>query len=143
MIRTHDGGGINGSGAGDIDGVGRSRIFANLSADPTVAASYNFGPSDTMINDMVATGAEVYFRVGRSNLTGTGQATPPPDFAKYAQIVQHVIMHYNQGWDNGFSLGIRYFEIWNRARLHSLLDGDRSPVLRPLQDDRPRHQGHG
>ncbi len=113
MIRTHDGGGINGSGAGDIDGVGRSRIYANLNADPTVAASYNFGPSDTMINDMIATGAEVYFRVGRSNLSGTGQNTPPPDFAKYAQIVQHVIMHYNQGWDNGFSLGIRYFEIWN------------------------------
>jgi xylan 1,4-beta-xylosidase len=113
MIRTHDAGGIGGSGAGDIDGVGSSRMFPNVNADPTLAASYNFGPSDTMINDIVAAGAEVHFRVGRSNLTGTGQNTPPPDFAKYAQIVQHVIMHYNQGWDNGFSLGIRYFEIWN------------------------------
>jgi xylan 1,4-beta-xylosidase len=113
MIRTHDAGGINGSGAGDIDGVGRSRIFPDLNADPTLAGSYSFGPSDAMINDVVATGAEVYFRVGRSNLSGTGQNTPPPDFAKYAQIVQHVIMHYNQGWDNGLSLGIRYFEIWN------------------------------
>ena len=61
--------GASGSGAGDIDGVGSSRMFPNLNADPTLAASYNFGPSDTMINDIVAAGAEVYFRVGRSNLT--------------------------------------------------------------------------
>jgi hypothetical protein len=34
MIRTHDAGGINGSGAGDIDGPGRSRLFPSWSADP-------------------------------------------------------------------------------------------------------------
>jgi hypothetical protein len=113
MIRTHDAGGINGSGVGDIDGVGGSRMFPNLNADPTLPASYNFDPSDAMIKDILDTGSEVYFRVGRSNIQGTGQNTPPPDFAKYAQIVEHVVMHYNQGWDNGFSYGIKYFEIWN------------------------------
>ena len=113
MIRTHDAGGINGSGVGDIDGPGRSRMFPNLNADSTAAASYNFGPSDTMIKNIRDAGAEVYFRMGRSNLMGAGANTVPPDFDKYADVVKHVVMHYNQGWANGFSDGIRYFEIWN------------------------------
>jgi hypothetical protein len=111
MIRTHDAGGINGSGVGDVDGPGRSRMFPNLNADSTVEASYSFGPTDTMIKNIRDAGAEVYFRVGRSNLTGAN--TVPPDFDKYADIVKHVVMHYNQGWASGFSYGIRYFEIWN------------------------------
>jgi hypothetical protein len=52
MIRTHDGGGINGSGAGDVDGPGASRMVPSLTADPTVATSYNFGPTDSMIKNM-------------------------------------------------------------------------------------------
>jgi hypothetical protein len=111
MIRTHDAGGINGSGSGDIDGPGRSRMFPNLNADPANAASYNFGPTDTLIKNIRDLGADVYFRVGRSNLSGGN--TVPPDFDKYADIVKHVVMHYNQGWASGFTYGIRYFEIWN------------------------------
>jgi xylan 1,4-beta-xylosidase len=113
MIRTHDAGGINGSGTGDIDGVGSARMFPNLNADATDAASYNFGPSDTMIKNIRDAGAEIYFRVGRSNIGGFDGNTVPPDFDKYAEIVKHVVMHYNQGWASGMSLGIRYFEIWN------------------------------
>jgi hypothetical protein len=52
MIRTHDGGGINGSGAGDVDGPGRSKMFPGFSADPASEASYNFGPTDTMLKNM-------------------------------------------------------------------------------------------
>jgi xylan 1,4-beta-xylosidase len=113
MIRTHDAGGINGSGVGDVDGPGRSRMFPNLNADASVESSYNFGPTDTMIKDIRDAGAEVYFRVGRSNLMGAGANAVPPDLDKYADIVKHVVMHYNQGWASGFSYGIRYFEIWN------------------------------
>lgn len=111
MIRTHDAGGINGSGSGDIDSTGSGNMFPNLNADPASEASYTFGPSDAMIKNIVDAGAEVYFRVGRSNI-GFPNAVPP-DFDKYAEIVKHVVMHYNQGWANGFSYGIRYFEIWN------------------------------
>jgi xylan 1,4-beta-xylosidase len=111
MIRTHDAGGINGSGTGDIDGSGSSRMFPDLNADPANAASYNFGPSDAMIKNIRDAGAEVYFRVGRSNIGFPN--TVPPDFDKYAEIVKHVVMHYNQGWAGGFSYAIRYFEIWN------------------------------
>lgn len=111
MIRTHDAGGINGSGTGDIDSTGSGNIFPNLNADPASEASYSFGPSDAMIKDIRDTGAEVYFRVGRSNIGFPN--TVPPDFDKYAEIVKHVVMHYNQDWAQGFSYGIRYFEIWN------------------------------
>ena len=111
MIRTHDGGGINGTGAGDVDGPGSSRMVPSLTADPTLAASYNFGPTDSMLKNMRDAGAQIYFRVGRSNISGANSV--PPDFAKYAQFVQHIVMHYNQGWANGFMYGIKYFEIWN------------------------------
>jgi hypothetical protein len=111
MIRTHDAGGINGSGTGDIDGPGRSRLFPNWTADPADPASYNFGPTDTLIKNIVDMKAEVYFRVGRSNIRGGN--TVPADFDKYGEVVKHVVMHYNQGWANGFKYGIRYFEIWN------------------------------
>jgi xylan 1,4-beta-xylosidase len=111
MIRTHDGGGVQGTGAGDVDGPGASRMVPSLTADPTLAASYNFGPTDSMIKNMRDAGAQIYFRVGRSNISGAN--TVPPDFAKYAQFVQHIVMHYNQGWASGFTYGIKYFEIWN------------------------------
>ena len=86
-------------------------MVPSLTADPTLAASYNFGPTDSMIKNMRDTGSDIYFRVGRSNISGAN--TVPPDFAKYAQFVQHIVMHYNQGWANGFMYGIKYFEIWN------------------------------
>jgi xylan 1,4-beta-xylosidase len=111
MIRTHDIGGINGTGAGDVDGPGRSRMFPNMNADPNLEASYNFGPTDNAIQNIKDIGAEVFFRVGRSNISGGN--TVPQDFDKYAEIVKHIVMHYNQGWASGVKLGIRYFEIWN------------------------------
>jgi xylan 1,4-beta-xylosidase len=111
MIRTHDAGGINGSGAGDVDGPGRSSMFPNLSADPSSEASYKFGPTDALIKNIRDANAEVYFRVGRSNISGSN--TVPTDFDKYADVVKHIVMHYNQGWANGFQYGIKWFEIWN------------------------------
>ncbi len=113
MIRTHDACGINGTGCGDLDGLGKSCMFPSWTADATAAASYNFGPTDKMIQNIRAAGAEVFFRVGRSNLGGLDNNKVPADFDKYAEVVKHVVMHYNQGWANGFTYGIKYFEIWN------------------------------
>jgi xylan 1,4-beta-xylosidase len=85
-------------------------IFPDWSKDPENPASYRFGPTDVAINAIVASGAEVYYRVGRS--WGAHNA-PPPDFDKFASVVAHVEMHYNQGWANGFHDRIRYWEFWN------------------------------
>jgi hypothetical protein len=111
MIRTHDAGGIQGSGAGDVDGPGRGKMVPNLNADPASESSYSFATTDAMIKNIVDTGAEVYFRVGRSNISGSGSV--PPDFDKYAEFVKHIVMHYNKGWANGFQYGIKWWEIWN------------------------------
>lgn len=91
-----------------------SIIFPDWSADPEKPESYHFRPSDKVISAIRASGAEVYYRVGRS---WGANIEPPPDFDKYANAVKHVAMHYNQGWANGFHFNIRYWEFWNEPEL--------------------------
>ena len=85
-------------------------IFPDWSANPEKAESYRFAPTDKVIQAIRETGAEVYYRIGRS--FGANR-NPPEDFDKFADIVKHIAMHYNQGWANGFHDNIRYWEFWN------------------------------
>ena len=85
-------------------------IFPDPNADPENPASYNFGPTDKVLAAIRATGAEIYYRIGRS---WGAHIAPPADFDKYANVVKHIAMHYNQGWANGFHYQIRYWEFWN------------------------------
>ena len=85
-------------------------IFPDPNADPENPKSYNFGPTDKVLAAIRATGAEIYYRVGRS---WGAHTSPPADFDKYANIVKHIAMHYNQGWADGFHYQIRYWEFWN------------------------------
>jgi xylan 1,4-beta-xylosidase len=85
-------------------------IFPDWSADPNRPESYNFGPSDKVIQGILATGAQVYYRIGRS---WGADYSPLPDLDKFAAVVKHVAMHYNQGWANGFHNTVDYWEFWN------------------------------
>jgi xylan 1,4-beta-xylosidase len=85
-------------------------IFPDGSADPEKPASYNFAPTDKVLAAIRASGAEIYYRIGRS---WGANINPPADFDKYANVVKHIAMHYNQGWANGFHYDIRYWEFWN------------------------------
>jgi hypothetical protein len=85
-------------------------IFPDWSADPEKAESYRFGPTDEVIGAIRDSGAQVYYRVGRSF---GGNRNPPADFDKFAAVVKHIAMHYNQGWAKGFHDSIRYWEFWN------------------------------
>jgi len=87
-----------------------STIFPDWNADPEKPESYRFGPTDEVIQAIRETGAEVYYRVGRS--FGANR-NPPADFDKFADIVKHIAMHYNRGWANGFHDNVRYWEFWN------------------------------
>jgi xylan 1,4-beta-xylosidase len=87
-----------------------SIIFPDWKADPEKPESYNFAPTDGVIAAIRASGAEVYYRIGRS---WGANVNPPEDFNKFASVVKHIAMHYNQGWSNGFHDGIRYWEFWN------------------------------
>ncbi|MGC1128445.1 MAG: hypothetical protein WA875_02680 [Candidatus Acidiferrales bacterium] len=89
-------------------------IFPDWSKDPEKAENYNFGATDKAIEAIRASGAEVYYRIGRSFGARTA---PPVDFDKYAEVVKHVEMHYNSGWAHGYHDGIRYWEFWNEPEL--------------------------
>jgi hypothetical protein len=96
--------------AGVVEAGNQSTIFPDLNADPEKPESYNFAPTDKVLADIHASGAAIFFRVGRS---WGSNAEPPADFDNYASVVKHIAMHYNQGWANGFHYRIEYWEFWN------------------------------
>jgi xylan 1,4-beta-xylosidase len=131
LVRTHDA-----YGPGDIDArfttppsptgfnVSSARnaldIFPDASADPENPKSYNFAPTDRLVASIVGLGAQAIFRLGRSE---TSDVTPPKDFARYASVVEHIVLHYNRGWAHGFHYGLRYWEVWNEPDLGKLFWG--------------------
>jgi len=96
--------------AGVVRAGNASIIFPDWNADPEDPESYHFAATDKAIASIIASGAEVYYRIGRS---WGARTEPPPDYDKYASVVKHIAMHYNQGWDDGFHDHIRYWEFWN------------------------------
>jgi xylan 1,4-beta-xylosidase len=96
--------------AGVVKAGNDAILFPDMSADPEKPESYNFGPTDKVLAAIRASGAEIYYRIGRS--WGADMA-PPADFDKFANVTKHIAMHYNQGWANGFHYHIRYWEFWN------------------------------
>ncbi|MBQ8742354.1 MAG: hypothetical protein IJZ03_03195 [Clostridia bacterium] len=96
-----------------------TRIFPNFDADVNDPASYEFPCTDESILACLAAGTETFFRLGQTiehQIKKYG-ILPPKDFQKWAEICEHIIMHYNYGWANGFELGIKYWEIWNEPDL--------------------------
>ena len=90
------------------------RIFKNFDADESDPASYVFGPTDNYVSETFAVGTKVFYRLGASIEHGYKQGTyPPADFHKWARICEHIIRHYTEGWADGFSYDIEYWEIWN------------------------------
>lgn len=92
-------------------------IFRNFDADENDPASYDFAFTDVFLKSLVDAGVEPYYRLGVSIenycTIKAYNIYPPKDFAKWARICEHIIMHYNYGWANGFHFGISHWEIWN------------------------------
>jgi xylan 1,4-beta-xylosidase len=95
---------IHVSGAGD-----GAAIFPHMSADTEDPRSYDFAATDRLVASIKSGGAEPLFQIGRSD----SAPEPPADPDKWAQIVRHIVLHYNQGWARGFRYHIRYWEIWD------------------------------
>ena len=109
--RTHDCEGIrNRSCLVDIP-----KVFPNFDADENDPNNYDFHYSDEYIGAIQNAGTETYYRLGCSIEWGSKKyvSLMPTDFAKWARICEHVIMHYNEGWANGFNYNLQYWEIWN------------------------------
>ena len=103
-------------------------IFPDFSADPCDPVSYDFPCTDESILVCQDAGTETFFRLGQTieHQVKKHGTLPPADFEKWAVVCEHIIRHYNEGWADGFSLGIKYWEIWNEADL----DPDDSPNKR-------------
>ncbi len=96
-------------------------IFPNFNADINNPESYEFACTDEAIFTCLDAGTETFFRLGQTiehqiKKYGT---IPPADFQKWAEICEHIIMHYNEGWADGYELNIEYWEIWNEPDLNS------------------------
>ena len=90
------------------------RIFKNFDADENDSASYWFEPTDRYLKLTLDAGTKIFYRLGASiEHYFTYGTRVPKDFAKWARICEHIIMHYNEGWANGFHYDIEYWEIWN------------------------------
>lgn len=131
LVRTHDSGGL-----ADVDSslgnlppllpgmaahstaiaaaLSQTVIFPNPAADPSQPASYQFGPTDKLIAGIRNIGAQVLFRLGREAMT---TAPPPADPTRYADIIRHIVLHYDEGWDGGMHDAVRYWEVWNEPDL--------------------------
>ena len=94
-------------------------IFPNFDADVNDPASYDFACTDEAIFVCLDAGTETFFRLGQTieHQIKKHGTIPPKDFNKWAEICEHIIMHYNEGWADGFELGIKYWEIWNEPDL--------------------------
>ena len=111
--RLHDVGGLYGMNRY----VDIPNIFRDESLDPELAASYDFGFTDVLITALCRAGVEPIFRLGvtieNDHDISTLRINPPKSPEKWARICEHIVRHYNEGWANGYHLGLRYFEIWN------------------------------
>jgi hypothetical protein len=102
-----------------VDVVDMHVIFPDLNADPSKPESYNFERTDDYLQSIVKTGAKIIFRLGESieHTKKKLYVHPPKDYEKWAAACVGIVRHYNDGWANGFKLGIKYWEIWNEPEV--------------------------
>lgn len=90
-------------------------IFPDFDKDVNDPASYDFTLTDEYLKVMVFAGVKPFYRLGSKiehwpKKYGT---LPPKDNQKWAEICEHIIRHYTEGWADGFNYDIEYWEIWN------------------------------
>ena len=105
-----------------------SAIFPNFDADENDPKSYDFACTDEYVAITALAGTETFFRLGQAieHRIKKYHIFPPKDYAKWARICEHIIMHYNYGWADGFEYGIKYWEIWNEPDLDVDTDNKRT-----------------
>ncbi|MBQ2891192.1 MAG: hypothetical protein IJE44_06075 [Clostridia bacterium] len=111
--RLHDTGGAYGGGRF----VDIANVFRNFDADVDDPASYDFAFTDWLLNAIDKQNTKIFYRLGatienQQNIKAY-YIYPPKDNLKWAKICEKIIAHYNEGWANGYHLGIEYWEIWN------------------------------
>ena len=112
-LYMHNVGGAYGGGAF----VDISNLFRDFGADENDPAAYDFTVTDNLLQQMIRSKLAPIFRLGESEEVRADvrryRTFPPKDARKWARICEHVIRHYNEGWDNGFRYDISYWPIWH------------------------------
>jgi len=112
-VRLHDTGGAFG-GARYVD---VENIFPDFSADEKDPASYDFAFTDALLSSLAKAGLKPFYRLGctieNNHKLKAYHIFPPADPHKWARVCERIIMHYNEGWADGYHYGIEYWEIWN------------------------------
>lgn len=94
-------------------------VFPDFDKDVDDPASYNFIFTDEYLKAICAAGAKPLYRLGSTieHQPIKRYIHPPKDSEKWGKICSHIIAHYNEGWADGFHMGIEYWEIWNEPDL--------------------------
>ena len=97
-----------------------SAVFPNFDADVNDPASYDFPCTDKYVSECFSVGAKVFYRLGNriEHEVKKYHIYAPKDPFKWAQICEHIIRHYTEGWADGFNYDLTYWEIWNEPDLH-------------------------
>ena len=114
--RTHD---TPGGGSYGINLIDINAVFPDFKANPNNPKSYDFTNSDVVLLDMLKAGTKPFYRLGQTieHHKKKYGIYPPKDYKKWAKICEHIIRHYNEGWADGYHMGIEYWEIWNEPDL--------------------------
>ena len=112
-FRSHDLAYSNYDGGAHVIDV--AAIFPDFDANVNDPKSYDFYFTDLYVKKIYDAGSKVYYRLGQTieNANHTYHVHPPKDYKKWAQICEHIIKHYNEGWADGFKYDIEYWQIWN------------------------------
>ena len=129
FARTHDSINNVSGGAHTCD---VKAVFPNFDADENDPRNYDFVFTDHYLDAIRRAGTEVFFRLGQTIEHGPKKygVLPPKDYAKWARICEHIVLHYNEGWGWGLDnaqttkniafsnqFNVVYWEIWNEPDL--------------------------
>ena len=111
IVRLHDTEGTYG-GSHYVD---VPNIFPDFSADADDPSNYDFTLTDCYIKPLVENGIEIMYRLGVTieHEPKKYNIYAPSDPYKWADICEHIVRHYNDGWADGYNWNIKYWEIWN------------------------------
>lgn len=96
-------------------------LFPDFEADENSPENYRFAYTDELIVQLMKHKVEPFFRLGVTIENWVDRehkplppirSLPPKDYAKWARICEHVIRHYTEGWNKGYTFKIAYWEIW-------------------------------
>lgn len=93
-------------------------------------SNFDWEISDDFAAAVVEAGGQLYPMVGVSQ-SSCNSATPeqindlrtPPDPEVYGEIVKRVLMHYTEGWEDGFFYDIEQVAIWTEPNVHYFWNG--------------------